>query len=113
VRCSLTRSQSPSPDGDILAADASVALVAHAPLAASGWNLTLGAYVDGGNDLVEVGGPTEGLRFLVCSSRKRLIAAWRWTTEWKTPRLRRRFDSLAKKPSTALGHEHEVGVKWK
>ncbi len=41
------------------------------------------------------------------------MAAWRSTTEWKTPRLRRRFDSLAKKPSTALSQEQEVGVKWK
>lgn len=41
------------------------------------------------------------------------MAAWRSTTEWKTPRLRRRLASLAEKPSTALSHEHEVGVKWK
>ncbi|ASY67184.1 Mobile element protein (plasmid) [Sinorhizobium sojae CCBAU 05684] len=27
--------------------------------------------------------------------------------------MRRRFDSLAKKPSTALSHEQDVGVKWK
>ena len=33
--------------------------------------------------------------------------------EQKTPRLRRRRLSLAKKPSTALSQEHEVGVKWK
>jgi len=36
------------------------------------------------------------------------MAAWRSTTEWKTPRLRRRFDSLAKKPSTALSQEAQV-----
>ncbi len=31
-----------------------------------------------------------------------------------TPRqLARRLESLAKKPSTALSHEDEVGVKWK
>jgi hypothetical protein len=29
------------------------------------------------------------------------------------PRLRRRLESLAKKPSTALSQEDEVGVKWK
>ena len=33
--------------------------------------------------------------------------------EWKTPRLSRRLVSLAKKPSTALSHDAEVGVKWK
>jgi hypothetical protein len=31
----------------------------------------------------------------------------------KTPRLRRRRVSLAKKPSTALSQDAEVGVKWK
>ena len=41
------------------------------------------------------------------------MAAWRSTTERKTPRFRRRLVSLAKKPSTALSQEHEVGVKWK
>ena len=33
--------------------------------------------------------------------------------ERKTPRWRRRLVSLAKKPSTALSQEQEVGVKWK
>ena len=33
--------------------------------------------------------------------------------ERKTPRLSRRLVSLAKKPSTALSQEQEVGVKWK
>ena len=47
------------------------------------------------------------------SRTKRLMAAWRSTTEWKTPCLSLRRVSLAKKPSTALSHEHEVGVKWK
>ena len=39
------------------------------------------------------------------------MAAWRSTTERKTPRFKRRLDSLAKKPSTALSQEHEVGVE--
>ena len=47
------------------------------------------------------------------SATKRLMAAWRSTTERKTPRFKRRLVSLAKKPSTALSQEHEVGVKWK
>ena len=55
----------------------------------------------------------KGFGFRLCSARKRLIAACRSSTEWKTPRLRRRFDSLAKKPSTALSQEDEVGMKWK
>ncbi len=33
------------------------------------------------------------------------------TTDRKTPRLRRRFVRVAKKPSTALSQEAEVGVK--
>jgi hypothetical protein len=36
----------------------------------------------------------------------------RSTTDWKTPRLRRRSVRVAKKPSTALSQEAEVGVKW-
>jgi hypothetical protein len=35
------------------------------------------------------------------------------TANWNAPRLRRRFVSLAKKPSTALSQDAEVGVKWK
>jgi hypothetical protein len=49
-----------------------------------------------------------GLSFV--SSRKRLIAAWRSTIDRKTPRFRRRLVSLAKKPSTALSQDAEVGV---
>ena len=33
-------------------------------------------------------------------------------TERKTPRFRRRFVRVANRPSTALIHEAEVGVKW-
>ena len=49
----------------------------------------------------------------LCSATKRLMAVWRSMTEWKTPRFRRHLVGLAKKPSTALGHEHDVRVKWK
>src|SRR5665647_815575 len=55
----------------------------------------------------------KGLGLSLCSATKRLMAVWRSMTEWKTPRFRRRLVSLAKKPSTALSHEHDVGVKWK
>jgi len=47
------------------------------------------------------------------SARKRLMAACKATREWNTPRFNRRLVSLAKKLSTALIHEAEVGVKWK
>src|SRR6202040_1223116 len=49
----------------------------------------------------------------LCSTTKRLIAACKSTTDTKTPRFNRRFVSLAKKPSTALSQDTEVGVKWK
>ena len=55
----------------------------------------------------------KGFGSALVSARKRLMAARRSTTERKTPRFKRRLDSLAKKPSTALSQEHEVGVKWK
>ena len=54
-----------------------------------------------------------GLGSWFVSATKRLMVAWRSTTHRKTPRFSRRLVSLAKKPSTALSHEHEVGVKWK
>ena len=38
------------------------------------------------------------------------MAAWRSTIERKAPGLRRRLVNLAKKPSTALIQEAEVGV---
>ena len=41
------------------------------------------------------------------------MAACRSTSEWNTPRCRRRRVIAEKKVSTALSHEPEVGVKWK
>ena len=41
------------------------------------------------------------------------MAAWRSTSEQKTPRLSRRLVSAEKKPWTALSQEALVGVKWK
>ena len=46
------------------------------------------------------------------SATKRLMAALRSSTDRKTPRWRRWRVSLAKKVSTALGQDAEVGVKW-
>ena len=40
------------------------------------------------------------------------MAACRSATERKTPRLSLRFVRVAKKPSTALSQEADVGVKW-
>ena len=55
----------------------------------------------------------KGFGLSLVSARKRLMGAWRSTMPVKTPRLSRRRVSLAKKPSTALSQEAEVGVKWK
>src|SRR5256885_9393958 len=56
---------------------------------------------------------TKGLGSALVSATKWLMASSRSATDRNTPRLRRRFVSLAKKPSTALSHDAEVGVKWK
>ena len=41
---------------------------------------------------------TKGLGLWLCSARYRLIAAWRSTSEWNTPRRRRRLESSGKEP---------------
>ncbi len=53
----------------------------------------------------------KGRGFALASARYRLIAACSSTMEQNAPRLSRRLVSLAKKPSTALSHEADVGVK--
>ena len=52
---------------------------------------------------------TKGRGLLTCSLMKRLMVAWKSTTDWKTPFFRRRRVSLAKKPSAAFSHELDVG----
>jgi hypothetical protein len=53
---------------------------------------------DSDDDFVRVGGPGEWLGLLIVLGGKRLIAAWRSTTEWTTPRLTRRFGSPSEEP---------------
>jgi hypothetical protein len=67
----------------------------------------------GGDDVLGIGFSGEGRRLLVVVLDEAVTAACRLTRDVNTPRLRRRLVSLAKKPSTAFSHEHEVGVKWK
>src|ERR1700747_1268376 len=56
---------------------------------------------------------TKGLGSALASEMKRSMATSSSATDRNTPRLRRLLVSLAKKPSTALSQEAEVGVKWK
>src|SRR6266540_4073999 len=53
---------------------------------------------------------TKGLGSALVSATKWLMASSRSATDRNTPRLRRRFVSLAKKPSTALSHDAEVST---
>ena len=54
----------------------------------------------------------KGFGSALCSMTKRLIAACKSKTDRKMPRFNRLFVSLAKKPSTALSQDADVGVKW-
>jgi hypothetical protein len=55
----------------------------------------------------------KGFGFALVSSRKRWMASLSSRRERNTPRLRRFLVSFAKKLSTALSQEADVGVKWK
>ena len=69
---------------------------------------------DGGNDLVGICGPHKGFGVLVGVTQEAVDGSLEIddrAIERKTPRLRRRRVSLAKKPSTALSQGAEVGVK--
>src|SRR5260370_915608 len=55
----------------------------------------------------------KGFGSALCSMTKRSIAACKSKTDRKMPRFKRRFVSLAKKPSTALSQDADGGVKWK
>ena len=67
----------------------------------------------GGDDFVRIGALSEGFAIGLCSSMKRLMAAWSSAIEQKTPLCKRRRESLAHKRSTAFSQELDVGVKWK
>ena len=65
---------------------------------------------DGGDDFIGIGGPHERLGVIVGFLEEAVDGGLQITIERKTPRLRRRLVNLAKKPSTALSQEAEVGV---
>jgi len=70
-------------------------------------------FFGGGDDGVGIGLPDERLGGAVVRLDEGVDGGLQGDSEWKTPRLSRRWVSLAKKVSTAFSHEHEVGVKWK
>src|ERR1700751_5056373 len=55
----------------------------------------------------------EGFGSALWSITHRFLAACKSATERKMPRFNLLFVSLAKKPSTALSQDADVGVKWK
>ena len=73
--------------------------------------LDLSPTVELAEDDVGIGGPDEGfgLRIVVLDE----AVDGGLEVERNTPRLNRRRVRRKKKVSTALSHEHEVGVKWK
>jgi hypothetical protein len=68
---------------------------------------------EGGDDFVRVCGPCEGLRVGVGLGEEAVDGGLEVDDEAEDAAFQARLDSLAKKPSTALSQEHEVGVKWK
>jgi hypothetical protein len=63
----------------------------------------------GADNFVRIGGPSEGLRFGIVFDDEAIDGGLQVDDRRKTPRFNRRFVSLAKKPSTALSHDAEVG----
>jgi hypothetical protein len=68
---------------------------------------------DGGDDFVGIGDPLERLRVGVVVVKEAIDRGLQSVTDRRTPRLRRRLGRTPKKPSTAMSHEADVGVKWK
>ena len=66
---------------------------------------------DGGDDFVWVLGPGKGLGIGVGVIEEAVDGIFEFAEGSEHARLRRFFVSLAKKPSTALSHEADVGVK--
>ena len=63
------------------------------------------------DDAVGIGGPDEGFGFAVVCAEVAVDRGLQVDQERKTPRCNRRRVSVAKKVSTALAQEQEVGVK--
>ena len=67
---------------------------------------------DGGDDFVGVGDPLERLRVGVVIVEEAVDGGVEVCDGSEHAALELRLVRMAKKPSTALSHEDEVGVKW-
>ncbi|SJM29735.1 hypothetical protein BQ8482_111665 [Mesorhizobium delmotii] len=69
--------------------------------------------VDSSNGLIGIGGPSERFELLVVLGEVAVDCSLEIDDGVEDTSLGRRFDNFAKKPSTALSHEHDVEVKRK
>jgi len=68
---------------------------------------------DGGDDFVGICGPDEWFRVGILLGDEAVDGRLKVENGVEYAALQPSFESLAKKPSTALSHEQDVGVKWK
>jgi hypothetical protein len=68
---------------------------------------------DCSDDLVRIGDPLEGFAVSIVVVEEAVDGGLKVDDGSEMPRFSRRLLNVAKKPSTALSHEEEVGVKWK
>jgi hypothetical protein len=68
---------------------------------------------DSGGDFVRVCGPREGPGIIVGLVEEAVDGSLQFADGSKDAALEPALGELAKKPSTALSQEDEVGVKWK
>ena len=69
--------------------------------------------LDGSDDLVGIGGLGERSWLAVVPGEETVDGGLEVDSRVEDAAFRRPFDWLAKKPTAALSHEQEVGVKWK
>ena len=67
---------------------------------------------DGLDNFVGISGPCEGFRRGVVLDDEAIDCGLQVDDRYEDAALYLRLESFAKKPSTALSHEAEVGVKW-
>ena len=66
-----------------------------------------------GDDLVRICGPDEGFRVGILLGDEAVNGGLQVDDGMEDAAFKPFLESLAKKPSTALSHEQDVGVKWK